>query len=84
MQRKTDDYLDQEIEFVLKSLGSGVETGLDPDEAARRLAEFGPNEIVEHDEPLWHRVFRRFWGPIPWMIEAAALLSVPPSAPRVG
>ena len=75
MQRKTDDYLDQDVDFVLKSLGSGVETGLDPDEAARRMAEYGPNEITEREEPLWHRVFRRFWGPIPWMIEAAALLS---------
>ncbi len=25
--------------------------------------------------PLLHRIFRRFWGPIPWMIEIAAILS---------
>jgi len=75
MQKNTDDYLDQGIDIALKSLGSGLENGLDPAEAARRLAEFGPNEIAEHEEPLWHRVFRRFWGPIPWMIEAAAGLS---------
>jgi H+-transporting ATPase len=75
MLRKTDDYLDQEIPFVLKSLGTTVETGLRKDEAARRLDEYGPNEISGREEALWHRVFRRFWGPIPWMIEIAALLS---------
>lgn len=51
------------------------ERGLDEDEAARRLGQFGPNEIEEKEEALWHRIFRRFWGPIPWMIEMAAVLS---------
>ena len=32
-------------------------------------------QVEEKEEPLWHRVLRRFWGPIPWMIEAAAILS---------
>ncbi len=41
----------------------------------KRLGRFGYNEIEEHEEPLWHRVFRRFWGPIPGMIEVAAALS---------
>ena len=31
--------------------------------------------IRSYYEPLWHRIFRRFWGPIPWMIEVAAILS---------
>ncbi|WP_139248782.1 P-type ATPase [Marinobacter antarcticus] len=25
---------------------------------------------------FWHRIFRRFWGPIPWMIEIAAILAL--------
>ena len=28
------------------------------------------------EEPLWHKLFGYFWGPIPWMIEAAALISL--------
>lgn len=48
---------------------------LSGDETAKRLAQFGYNEIQEKEEPLWHRIFRGFWGPIPWMIEAAAILS---------
>jgi H+-transporting ATPase len=73
--KKTDEYRDQAGENVLKGLQSDLHHGLESGEARRRLAEYGPNEIEEWEEPLWHRVFRRFWGPIPWMIEAAALLS---------
>ena len=49
--------------------------GLTEQEAAERLALYGKNEIPEKEESLFHRVFRRFWGPIPWMIEVAAILS---------
>jgi H+-transporting ATPase len=75
MQRKTDDYQDQSIELALTGLGADREHGLSSGEARERLVRFGPNEIEEKEEPLWHRIFRRFWGPIPWMIEVAALLS---------
>jgi H+-transporting ATPase len=50
-------------------------TGLSDAEAAVRLSRFGYNEIETHEESLAHRVLRRFWGPIPWMIEIAAILS---------
>ncbi|RME28817.1 MAG: HAD family hydrolase [Deltaproteobacteria bacterium] len=42
-------------------------------EALRR--EHGYNELPEHSEPTWKRLLKRFWGPIPWMIEVAAILS---------
>ncbi len=50
--------------------------GLTTEEAKVRLKEYGYNEIKEKEESWWHRLFRRFWGPIPWMIEAAAILPV--------
>ena len=50
--------------------------GLRSDEARERLAKDGPNAIVAREEPLWHKLFGYFWGPIPWMIEAAALISL--------
>jgi len=50
--------------------------GLASDEAKVRLAKDGPNAIVAKEEPLWHKLFGYFWGPIPWMIEAAALISL--------
>ena len=49
--------------------------GLSSSEAQERLSKYGPNEIPEKEEALLHRIFRRFWGPIPWMIEIAAILS---------
>ena len=63
------------VDEAIQRLRTDADRGLDREEASRRLQEYGPNEIKEHEESLWHRIFRRFWGPIPWMIEAAALLS---------
>jgi H+-transporting ATPase len=51
-------------------------TGLTSDEAKVRLARDGPNVIAAKDEPLWHKLFGYFWGPIPWMIEAATVISL--------
>jgi len=48
--------------------------GLSSAQAEKRIEKYGPNEIPEKEESLFHRIFRRFWGPIPWMIEAAAVL----------
>ncbi len=49
--------------------------GLTSLEAKKRLEKYGLNEIPEKDETMFHRIFKRFWGPIPWMIEVAAVLS---------
>ena len=74
-ERTTDDWARQDVQATLDELKTDPHRGLSSEEAERRLQEFGPNEIEEREEPLWHRVFRRFWGPIPWMIEIAAVLS---------
>ncbi|HEC16651.1 MAG TPA: HAD family hydrolase [Sedimenticola sp.] len=75
MQPRTDDYSAQSIEETIRALHTDAGRGLDTAEAAGRLERYGYNEIEEKEEPLWHRIFRRFWGPIPWMIEVAAILS---------
>ncbi len=49
--------------------------GLSSQEAKQRLLQYGYNTIEEKEESWLHRLFRRFWGPIPWMIEVAAILS---------
>ena len=49
--------------------------GLTEIEAARRLEQFGENALVEHRVGIAERLARFFWGPIPWMIEIAAVLS---------
>ncbi len=73
--KPTDDYARQSVEKTLQDLQIDMERGLSDDEAIQRLARYGHNEVKEKVEPLWHRVMRRFWGPIPWMIEIAAILS---------
>ncbi|CAZ88893.1 putative enzyme [Thiomonas arsenitoxydans] len=59
---------------LLQSLHSKA-GGLTQTEAAQRLAQGGPNSLPEQHVSLLMRLLRYFWGPIPWMIEVAALLS---------
>lgn len=51
-------------------------TGLSAAEAEARLARFGPNALAEEHKSLMTRVLGYFWGPIPWLIELAAVLSL--------
>jgi H+-transporting ATPase len=49
--------------------------GLSQAEAQKRLAQYGPNEIAEKKTNPLLKFLSYFWGPIPWMIEAAVILS---------
>src|SRR5271169_6520378 len=49
--------------------------GLSQAEAQKRLTQYGPNEIAEKKTNEFLRFLTYFWGPIPWMIEAAVILS---------
>jgi len=59
---------------VQKQLGS-TPAGLTQAEATKRLAQYGPNEIAEHKTNPLLKFLSYFWGPIPWMIEVAVVLS---------
>jgi H+-transporting ATPase len=59
---------------LLKRFQTSLE-GLSADEASRRLAEHGYNELEERRASPLLKLLSYFWGPIPWMIEAAAILS---------
>jgi H+-transporting ATPase len=50
--------------------------GLSGADAAKRLQQYGYNELAEKKESALLRFLSYFWGPIPWMIEAAAVLSL--------
>jgi H+-transporting ATPase len=50
-------------------------TGLTSEAARARLAQYGANAIREERVSPLLKFFGYFWGPIPWMIEIAALLS---------
>lgn len=49
--------------------------GLSNDEATKLLAQYGPNALPEKKQNALLKFLSSFWGPIPWMIEAAAILS---------
>ncbi len=50
--------------------------GLSQAEAARRRDRFGPNAIPEKRPGRALEFARKFWGPIAWMLEAAAALQI--------
>ena len=55
-------------------LGSSPD-GLSQAEAKKRLTQYGPNEIEEKKTNPFLKFLTYFWGPIPWMIEGAVILS---------
>jgi H+-transporting ATPase len=63
------------IAAELKSLNTSPK-GLSDAEAATRLTRYGKNAIVAKTESRWKKLAAYFWGPLPWMIEAAAVISL--------
>ena len=60
--------------------GGGEKTGIvagrpHSSRGAKRLTQYGPNEIEEKKTNRLLKFLSYFWGPIPWMIEAAVILS---------
>src|SRR5437016_7386352 len=60
---------------VLTKLGADPKTGLSPAAQQERLKKYGPNALVEKEKSALAGLLAYFWGPIPWMIEAAALMA---------
>jgi len=63
------------LDTVYAALGASPE-GLSGNEAAQRLTKYGRNELVEEEISDLQKFLRFFTGPIAYMIEAAALLSL--------
>ncbi len=61
---------------ILNQLDANVDEGLSTKEAQSRLETYGRNEFIQKEESTFERILRRLWGPIPWMIEIAAILSI--------
>ena len=64
------------ISDLLDQLGVNKLTGLSTTEAKKRLEQYGLNALVEKKKSLWEKFGKFFWGPMPWMIESAALMSI--------
>ena len=69
-----DDLKTLPLAEVEKRLDSSPD-GLSQAEAQSRLTRYGPNEIEEKKASPLLKFLTYFWGPIPWMIEIAVILS---------
>ncbi|MGB8959424.1 MAG: plasma-membrane proton-efflux P-type ATPase [Candidatus Aminicenantales bacterium] len=69
-----DDLKSLPLPELQAKLGSSPD-GLSQAEAQKRLTRYGPNEIEEKKANPFLKFLTYFWGPIPWMIEAAVILS---------
>jgi H+-transporting ATPase len=72
--RTEDNLKSLSLSELEAKLGSSSD-GLSQAEAQKRLAQYGPNEIEEKKTNPFLKFLSDFWGPIPWMIEAAVILS---------
>jgi H+-transporting ATPase len=63
------------LDALISELGVSPEHGLSDSEAESRIKEYGYNELTEEKSNALLKFLSYFWGPIPWMIEAAVVLS---------
>ncbi len=57
-------------------VGVTASSGLSSAEAQRRLLQYGPNTVAEERPHTWRAFLRKFWSPVPWMLEATIALQL--------
>ena len=73
--KNTSEYKTISIGETLKLLETSSD-GLSDSEVQYRLGIFGFNEIAEKKENPVVELLRRYWGPMPWLLEVAIVLSI--------
>jgi H+-transporting ATPase len=73
--KNTSEYKSLSIGDTFSLLRSS-ENGLDKDEVQQRLQICGFNEVTEKRSNQILAFLRRYWGPMPWLLELAIILSV--------
>ncbi|WP_158800717.1 HAD-IC family P-type ATPase [Acidisoma sp. L85] len=58
------------------SPGSASKAGLTSEEARRRLVKCGPNAMPDTSVNPLRTALKKFWAPVPWMLEAAIVLEL--------
>ena len=71
----TSEYKKLSSEETMKFLQTTID-GLSKEEADNRIKKFGYNEIVETKKNSFIEFFKRYWGPMPWLLEFAMVLTV--------
>lgn len=73
--RTTSEYKHLSVEETLRALETSLE-GLTEVEARSRIERYGYNEITEEKRNPLIDFLRRYWGPMPWLLELAVILSM--------
>ncbi len=69
--------LKKEAFFLEKiSITKDSEIGLDTAEVQRRLLLYGYNEVPERKESFSKKIALKFWGIVPWMLEATIIITL--------
>ena len=68
------DYRAMSVDDVVGALGT-TPGGLTGEEARRRLESYGLNEVRERKKSPLLAFLGRYWGPMPWLLEAAMVLA---------
>ncbi len=74
---RLDDPSVKNADEVARSLGADISNGLTAPEAARRLAQGGPNELRSAPRPpAWRRVLSHFHDPLVYLLLAAVAIAL--------
>jgi H+-transporting ATPase len=73
--KNTSAYKEFSTTETLKLLQSSI-NGLTEVETKQRLLKFGFNEVSEKKNNPFLAFLKRYWGPMPWLLELAIILSV--------
>ena len=73
--KNTDDYKKMSFEETMKFVETTKE-GLSAKEADIRINKYGYNEIKETSKNQFIEFFKRYWGPMPWLLEFSIILTI--------
>lgn len=73
--KSTSLYKEMTVDEIYKELET-TKGGLSSDEVKKRIKIFGPNDIKEAKRNKILDFFKRYWGPMPWMLEFAIVLTI--------
>ena len=71
----TNSYISMSTDEVCRILKTGKE-GLTAEEANERLKTYGFNEIEEAKDNLLLKFLKKYWGPMPWLLEFTIVLTI--------
>ncbi|MBL4931779.1 plasma-membrane proton-efflux P-type ATPase [Clostridium paridis] len=73
--KSTFEYKKMSSNEIMKFLETS-ENGISTEEANNRVKKFGYNQVEEIKKNLFIEFFKRYWGPMPWLLELAIVLTI--------